>query len=205
MPPLVAATLITGGLSLWALYGALRGPGVIRRLRRASSAAIWGSLAAVLGCTALFLQAFRAFSGETLVARVSTRQVAPDTFELTYTPVEAGQPARRFRLAGDQWSVTGGVVKWHRLLTVFGMNTYHRPLRVAGQFSDLARQRSHLPTVEALDPAIDRFWEALYWMDPKLPFVEAVYGSAAYVYVEPDVTHEIYVTNSGYMIKRNPR
>lgn len=205
MTPLLAATLITGGFSLWALHGAIRGPGIIRRLRRAASAAIWGGLAGVLACTALFLHAFRAFSHETLVARVTTRQVAPERFELTYTPAEAGQAARRVRLAGNQWSVSGGVVTWHPLLRIAGMKTYHRPLRLAGQFSDLERQRSRLPTAEALDPAIDRFWEALYWMDPRLPFVDAVYGSAAYVYVEPDVTHEIYVTTSGYMIKRAQR
>ena len=91
------------------------------------------------------------------------------------------------------------------LLTALGWKSYHRPMRLSGQFSSAAQQRSHLPTVSVLEPAvIDRLWEGAYWADAYLPFVEAVYGSSAYVYVQPGLVQEIYVTPSGYLIK-SPR
>ncbi len=204
MAVLAAATVVVWALSLWAVGAALRGPGLVRRLRRCVTAAVLAGLGILLGSLLLLLQLFEAFSAETLVARVTTRRLSPREFELTYAPADAAtSSAVQVQLRGDQWSISGGIVKWHPWLTALGLASYHKPMRLAGQFSDLEQQRTHFPTVYALEPAADRFWEALYWADPALPFVEAVYGSSAYVYVEPGVVQEVYVTHSGYVIKRN--
>jgi hypothetical protein len=160
----------------------------------------------LLGGTLLIVRAWSAFSDETLVAQATTARLSPTEFELTYMPAGAGPEAhRRFRLRGDQWAVSGGIVKWHPWLTALGLKSYHKPLRVSGQFADIRRQRAQPPTVELLEPAMDRFWETLYWADAYLPFIEAVYGSAAYVYVEPGIIQALYVTPSGYLIKRASR
>jgi len=205
MPWLVAATLVVWLLCLAALFQVWRARGLVRRLKALLSAALWGMLGTLLASLVLVLTAFQAFSDETLVGRVTTRRLAAHEFELTYTPATSlGRDPLPLRvsLRGDQWSISGGIIKWHPWLTALGLNSYHKPLRLSGQFADLAQQRAAPPTVEPLDPSIDRLWEALYWADPLLPFVEAVYGSAAYAYVEPNATQEVYVTPSGYMIKR---
>jgi hypothetical protein len=211
---LAAATLLIWLISIWLGASAFRSRGLVRRLQRLLAAAAFAGLGALLGALLFALQLFHAFSGETLIARVTTRRLSPGEFELTYTPVRAPSASGRsptaggdammthIRLRGDQWSISGGIVKWHPWLSAFGLTTYHKPMRLGGQFSNLEQQRSHRPTVYALEPGADRFWEALYWADPYLPFVEAVYGSSAYVYVEPGVIQEVYVTPSGYMIKR---
>ena len=188
----------------------IRARGVIARLRGILLAAIFGSVGAVLTALLLVLQAFQAFSGETLIAQVTIRPLAAEEFELTYTPLpasrqRAGQAAgaaTTVRLTGDQWSLSGGIVKWHPWLTAMGLHSYHRPTRIAGQFSNLARSRTHPPTVYPLSGSTDWLWEAFYRADPYLPFIEAVYGSSAYVYVESGQVYEIYVTPSGYLIKR---
>ncbi len=181
----------------------IRARGVIARLRGILLAAIFGSVGAVLMALLLVLQAFQAFSGETLIAQVTTRPLAAEEFELTYTPTgQAAGAATTVRLTGDQWSLSGGIVKWHPWLTAMGLRSYHRPMRIAGQFSNLARQRTHPPTVYPLSGSTDWLWEAFYRADPYLPFIEAVYGSSAYVYVESGQVYEIYVTPSGYLIKR---
>ena len=127
------------------------------------------------------------------------------TLILSLSKDERRRTTRIFRLRGDQWTISGGIVKWHPWLTALGLRSYHKPSRVSGQFSELQRQRHNWPTVEALEPDTDRFWEVLYWADPYLPFVEAAYGSSAYVYVEPQWVQEVYVTPSGYLIKRVPK
>jgi hypothetical protein len=205
---LAVTTVIIWLISLWLGVSGLRGRGLVRKLRRLLAAGACASLGVVLGTLLIVLHAFHAFSGETLVAQVTTRRLSPGAFELTYTPAPAGggeATAKRVQLRGDQWSINGGIVKWHPWLTAIGLRSYHKPTRLSGQFSNLEQQRSRLPTVYPLEPHADRLWEALYWFDPHLPFVEAVYGSSAYVYVEPGVVQEIYVTPSGYLIKRSRR
>ncbi len=292
-------------LALWSSLGVLRGPGVLRRVRKLVEAAMCVVLGGLLVGVLILLRAFLAFSGETLVAEVRTRWLSPTEFELTYTPARAagvdpstpppawlrqtkpvgslpGPPSNALRagaggmspttrrgvvlprtecrarhevserseswfdplrslttilskaegrvegskddgsgtpdlpkglhsgrtmaLRGDQWAVSGGLVKWHPWLTAMGWPSYHKPMRLSGQFSSLEEQRRRPPTVEEIaEPGVDRFWEAVYWADPYLPFVEAVYGSSAYAYVEPGAVQEIYVTPSGYLIKNRAR
>jgi hypothetical protein len=213
MALLIGVTAAVWALALVTGLRAVRARGVVATLRGLLLAAIFGSAGTVLAALLLVLQAFQAFSGETLVAQVTTRRLGAEAFELTYAPLPAAArwqagaggtagAGTTVRLAGDQWSISGGIVKWHPWFTALGLRSYHRPTRIAGQFSDLARQRRDPPTVYPLAGSPDRLWEALYWVDPYLPFVEAVYGSSAYVYVEPGRVHEVYVTPSGYLIKR---
>lgn len=200
---LVSMTGVVWLLSVWCMGGALRGGGLGRTVRCLVGAVGFGGLGVLLGTLLIVCQAFHAFSGETLVGRVTTRRLGPEEFKLTYTSATAERaPAVEILLHGDQWAISGGIVKWHPWLTAVGLRSYHKPMRISGQFSDVTQQRSHLPTVYPLEPGADLVWEALYRADPWLPFVEAVYGSAAYIYVEPDTTQEIYVTPSGYLIKR---
>ena len=192
-------------VSLWGFVAVLRGPGVFRRLSRLVSALFRLIIALVFSCIVVLLHFFRAFSSETLVAHVTAKKLGERQFLVTYVPVDGSQPIEA-ELAGDQWSVSGGIVKWYPLLTVFGLKSYHCPMRLSGQFTDITQQRSHLPSVVALKPfGLDRFWEALYWMDPYLPMVEAVYGSSAYAYLEPAIIQDVYVSHSGYLIKRGKK
>ena len=190
-------------LCVWAWLSVLRVRGVVPKLRRLVLCLTCAVVGILLTALLILFHAFRAFSGETLVAEVTTRRLSPEEFELTYRAIGAPEEmSRTIRLRGDQWSISGGVIKWHPWLTALGVKSYHRPMRLSGQFSHLDQQRAHYPTVYPLAPDIDWLWEAFYWADRSLPFVEAVYGSAAYVYVEPQVLQAVYVTSSGYLIKR---
>ena len=203
MSVLVAATVATWLITLGLVVRIFRGGGFFLTIRRLLVAAMFGGFAASLAGILILLHLFQAFSGETLVARVTTQRVSPIVFDLIYAPADVGEAAaKHIRLQGDQWSLSGGIVKWHPWMTALGLQSYHRPIRLSGQFSHLEQQRTHLPSVYPLAPAADRFWEAFYRADPYLPFVEAVYGSSAYAYVEPNVLQEVYVTPSGYLIKR---
>ena len=185
---------------------------MIRRLAFALGGAGVGALLTGL---LLVLRLFHAFADETLIARVTTRPLSAEEFELTYVPLPAGsahqdalagespdEPITIVRLRGDQWVISGGIVKWHPWLTAMGLQSYQRPLRLSGQYSRLEEQRRQPPTVYPLAPGIDRLWEWLYRIDPYLPFIEAAYGSSASAYVEPRWVQEIYVTPSGYLIRR---
>ena len=203
MKILLASTAILWLLALWQLVGVIRGPGILGRFKHLIGLTLYSGLGILLGAVVILLHVFQAFAGEALVARVTTHRLGPQEFELTYTPADPSAASfGPIQLRGDQWAVSGGIVKWHPWLTALGLKSYHRPMRLSGQFSRLDQQRAHAPTVFSIEPSADRTWEALYWADPYLPFVETVYGSSAYVYVEPDVVQELYVSATGYLIKR---
>lgn len=202
MTTLAIATVIAWGVSLWCAASAVRSRGLLRKLRRALAATAAAALGILLAALLLITQAFTAFSRETLVARITAERLGRQGFSLTYRPAEAEGPGETFRLRGDQWAVSGGIVKWHPWLSALGFPSYHKPTRVMGRFSDPAQERVAPTSIGVLHEGADRLWEWCYRASPYLPFVEAVYGSAAYVYVEPDVVAELYVTPSGYLIKR---
>lgn len=192
------------GLSLGGLVSALRaGVGFRRRLQRFLLTTAFALLAALVTAGLILRHAFGALTGETLVATVTTQPITAGEFVLTYQPAQQalGQ-GQTVRLRGDQWEISGGMVKWHPWLTALGFPSYHAPLRISGRFSTVQQQRAQPPAVHALRPDLDWFWEALYRAAPYLPFVEAVYGSSAFVPLEPKAIQEVYATPSGYLIKR---
>lgn len=206
MVVLGVVTLLTWLMVLGLGLSAFKQRGLLGVLRRLLAAALCAMLGILLGALVVLVHLFHAFAGQTLVATVTTERVSADEFELRYARADWPEElTTRVRLRGDQWSISGGIVKWRPWLTVLGLKSYHKPMRLSGQFSDVNKQRAHVPTIYPIEPGADRFWELLYRAAPHLPFIEAVYGSSAYVYVEPHVMQEIYVTPSGYLIRRNAK
>ena len=206
MVGMVAVTVVVWIAAAGFGAAALRSTGLVRRLQAVLAAAACAGLGLALGTLLVLLHVFDVFAGEALVARVTSTWLAPQRFQLTYEAVGHGDtPALHVQLEGDQWAISGGFVKWHPWLAAIGLSSYHKPMRLSGQFSRLAAQRSHASSVYGFSPDADRIWELLYRLDPYLPFIEAVYGSAASVYVEPQWVQEVYVTTSGYLIKRGRR
>lgn len=198
---LAAATVIVWTISLGLVVGTVRGPGLVRRMKRLAAAVVWAALGALLGGLLLLVHAFHAFTGETLVAHVTIQPLAPDEAELTYRSASGGLE-QTLRIRGDQWAISGGMIKWHPWLTAAGLRSYHKPMRINGQFASLQRQRAQAPTVYALEPGTDFIWECAYRLSRYLPVIDAVYGSSAYAYTNPRDTYDVYVTPSGYVIKR---
>ena len=198
------AALVFFILSFW-LAATAFGAGLLKMLQQLLAATILACAGLLLSGFLLLVHFFQAFAGETLVATITTRRLSSASFELSYAPSGTGEDARtqKIQLEGDQWWISGGIVKWHPWLTALGLSSYHKPMRLGGQFS---HPGTHGQTLQSdfldLSPGTDWFWEMLYRLDPYLPCIEAVYGSSAYVYVEPRWTQEVYVTPSGYLIKR---
>ena len=203
MKPLCLFMLLSVGLAMMLSWWALRSRTLITLLQRVVLATLMALVAVLLSLLLVVLRACQTFSGETLVARVSVRSLEHDCFELTYRP-ESRVPRVMTvaQLEGDQWALSGGIIKWHPWLTFLGMKSAHRPTRLIGQFSDLKRARRIPQTIVPLNGGEDRVWTWWFWAAPSLPFVEAVYGSSSFIFVDPAHEADIYVTPSGYLIKR---
>lgn len=200
----VVLGIVSGLVGAWQLGLALYRPGLVARLRRLVVGLLVGALAALsLGLVAA-LRSFEAFAGSRPVGRVSCRWVGENTFDLQWTALRHGEPQQplTFRLKGDQWSVSGGIVKWHPWLTALGVPSYQKVTRISGRYASVQEERAHPPTAVELNGGVDQWWEWLYRLDPILPFVEAVYGSAVFLHVSPALDYQVEVTPSGYLIRQ---
>lgn len=196
--------------------GLVLGVGMIATLRRARGwTAVLRRLVLGIGvagvggiCLSLWLalRGCEQFWRAAVVADVRCQWTGPKRFLLTLTPRRREQPppAQTFSLRGDQWMLSGHVVKWHPWLTALGVPSYHRLSRVSGRFADTAEETRHVPTAFTLGGERDRVWEWFHRLDPVLPFVEAAYGSSAFLPVDPRASFEVLVSPAGYFIRRQP-
>jgi hypothetical protein len=173
-------------------------------------AVLLGLLCASIGGLLIFswflVRSMSALAATEAVAEVRCyeRDRRNKTFEMAWQPMVNGQPGpiRRFPLHGDQWEISGGFVKWHPILTAFGFKSYHKPMRISGRYYRVADERASRRAVVSLDEEFDQVWDWFYRMDRFLPFVDGVYGSAAFVPVEDGVVFLVKASPSGYLIER---
>ncbi len=174
-------------------------------------APLWTLLEASLGLTVLTvglaalalaagLRIYQVFTQETLVAQVHcVPTTQADRFHLYYRPVQG--PPGEYLLDGDQWALDGEILKWDARLMLVGFQTLQKPTRISGRYADVARHIAHRPSAFALNGGVDVTWRLLQAAGRYWPGVEAVYGSSAYVTVEPGVLCGVYATPFGYLIK----
>ncbi len=165
----------------------------------------WGAV----GLAAAFfisLRSFRVFSQEELVATVRCEALSrreSSGFVLVFTPLVQGIPGtpRRFSLQGDQWTLGGDILKWRRWVNLLGLRNCHRLTRVSSRYLKASSETAQPPSAYDLNGGTSAFWLWLYRWGVTLPFVEAVYGNAAYTLAQPGSQWGVYVTYSGYLIK----
>ena len=150
------------------------------------------------------LRSFEVFSSRDVIAEVRCTPIGPSEYELSFVPIHRGrpQPAQTYRLSGNQWMLSGGIVTWHPWLTWLGLPSYHKPTRLSGRFQRAADERRHAPSLVELNGGLDPVWDWCYRHQRWLPFVEAAYGSAAYADADPTVRYRVMVSPSGYVIDR---
>ena len=157
-------------------------------------------------CLLLALRSYRAFTQEELVAVVRCEMApkgAPYGFLLYYAPVTRGMvgTVQRFTMYGDQWVIGGDILKWHPWINLIGFKNCHKLTRLNSRYLKAVAEIRLPKSAYDLNGGTDPLWRWLYRFGSWIPFVEAVYGNAAYIMVQPSTRWGVYVTLSGYLIK----
>ena len=154
----------------------------------------------------LGLRSYQVFTHEELVAVVRC-QVSPKgssyNFLLEFTPMADGVPgpSQKFPMRGDQWMIGGEFLKWHPWLNWVGFKNCHKLTRINSRYLKVEHERKLPRSAYELNGGTVPFWLFLYRYGRWIPFVEAVYGNAAYVMMEPGSQWGVYVASSGYLVK----
>lgn len=143
---------------------------------------------------------YQRLSHEQYVADVHIKKLTAQRYQLTLeTP---HQETQQFTLLGDDWQIDARVLKWHPYANLLGLDLQYQLERISGRFTDINQEKSSSRSVYALgtDHRID-IWQLARRYPEWLPFVDAVYGSAAYVPLSDGAEYQIFATQSGLMIR----
>ena len=175
------------------------------RFLAAGGSALTGSLllavAALLFVVSLNLHTYARLTFERPVAEIVFEQRGPQTFNATLTQVPDGE-IQMFVLSGDEWQLDARVLKWKGWANLFGLDAQYRLERVSGRYRNIDQERTAERTVYALaeNPGMD-LWQMTLDRPDRLPFVDAVYGNAAYMPMSDGARYEVSITQTGLIAR----
>lgn len=107
-----------------------------------------------------------------------------------------------FALRGDEWQVDARVLKWHAFANVIGFDSSYRLERISGRYTRIEDELAQARTVYSLNPPqlIDP-WELAHRYRSWLPWLDTVYGSAAFLPMADGALYEIKVSQSGLIAR----
>jgi hypothetical protein len=192
------------------VFALIFGAGVRRSLRqrRRFGAAIRFTLATcfVVAGVALALLAgaivhYLELRGDETVATISLRQVEPQRWSARLETPD-GQH-RSFELRGDEWQLDARLIRWKLPALLAGAPNLYRLERLSGRYGDIKQEREAARSVH--DLAADAFpdlWTLRRQFPRYLSFVEADYGSAAYLPMLDGARYEVTLATRGGLIAR---
>jgi len=202
-------TTIYIGIGVFLVFGAVMLLKGLRRLWRRRL--IWGSLQGVTGMlfiavallaisVAMNLYSYQVFNKEQLAAQVRIESLGPQYYRVYFIPKD--QPAQLFEVRGDEWQLDARILKWHGLATLAGLKTAYRMERISGRYRDLQQERKAQHTAHALSNArgLD-LWKWSRENKRRLPWVDAIYGNAAYMPLANLAQFKVNVSSSGLVIR----
>lgn len=149
------------------------------------------------GYLAFDLSAYRALSQESVIATVSFSQLAPQRYEAQVSTVIRSS-LHAFELQGDEWQVDAKVLTWKGPLVVAGMEPVYRLDRISGRYTQLQQERDARRTVYGLNEENRLSVDDL---TPWIPWVDARFGSAAYMPMVDGGIFEVRLTPRGLIAR----
>lgn len=197
---LLIPTLILLVIALMLFAGGRRARGFGRFLRGVFGL-LFLLLALALGGLALALHNYLHIADDVAVAHLSMKQLGPQHFRVAFTPT-AGNP-RTLDLHGDQWEVDARVIRWKLPAQLAGFPPLYQLERIGGRYRDIVAERESTHSVEALNQdALFDVWTLKHRFPRALPFVDADYGSGAYLPMVDGGRFDLFLNTRGGLVAK---
>ena len=197
---LLIPTLLLLLIALLLFAGARRARGIGRFLRSVFGL-LFFLLALALGGLALTLHNYLHIADDVAVAHLSMKQLGPQHFQVTFAP--AAGNARTLELHGDQWEVDARVVRWKLPAQLAGFPPLYQLERIGGRYRDIVQEREATRSVQALnDAALFDVWTLKHRFPRWLPFVDADYGSGAYLPMVDGGRFDLFLNTRGGLVAK---
>ena len=159
------------------------------------------AVAALCFTVGLNLHTYSRLTHEQAAAELDFTQLVPGRYRARITFADDTLP-REFELNGDEWQVDARIIKWQGKANLLGLDTLFRLDRLSGRHIDIDDERSRPRTVYALadDPGLD-LWEMSRRYERWLPWIDARYGSAAFLPMADGAKFTLTVSQSGLVAR----
>lgn len=138
---------------------------------------------------------------EAPVARIEAHALGPQRYAVDVSTPDGEH--RRVELGGDDWQLDARVIKWTPRAVMLGAPPLYRLDRLGGRYRDLAQERTTPKSVVALG---DERWPDLWTLKRShpqwLPWIDADYGSAAYLPLVDGGRYEVTLAAAGGLVAR---
>lgn len=206
-PFLIGLFVFAGVCALFALAQGAHARRHWRTRRRfaAGHRALWCLVFLLLALLGAFsgtvLLGYHRLAAEALVANLEARQLDAQHFAVTITTPDGER--REVALSGDDWQLDARVIKWDTRAVVLGAPALYRLDRISGRYRDVAQEGAAPKSVVALSTtATPDLWTLKRRFPRWLPWVDADYGSAAYLPLVDDGRYAITLAAAGGLVAR---
>jgi len=200
----IAITFLIALLALllvfWGSKILLRGSWVFGFIRGAIGLLFLGA-ALLIVLVAADVYSYRNLAEEHSVGTLAFRKTGEQRFEAKFSDEDG--LAQQFELSGDQWQLDARMLKWKGPVARWGIQPAYRLDRLSGRYLTLQDERSKERSVHQLvgsNYGVD-VWQSLRSIDRKLPFVDAVYGSATFLPMEDGAVYEVRISHNGLLAR----
>ena len=211
MPGMYAIVIVLFGLSVILLLIALGHALAVgrhwraRRHLHAAHRGAWmlvfllsATLSAGLG---LAIRSYRLLTAEAPVATLSARQLEPQRYAVRIDLPDGTH--RSAELRGDEWQLDARVIKWTPHAVALGAQPLYRIDRLESRYRDATQAQTTPPSVVPLgDDSVLDLWRLKQDFPRWLPWIDADYGSAAYLPLVDGGTYAATISASGGLIAR---
>jgi hypothetical protein len=168
---------------------------------RAAWMLVFAALAVLSVGLGLALRGYRLLTAEEPIATLAARQTAPQQFALRIDFTDGRHQTAALR--GDEWQLDARVIKWTPRAVELGARPLYRVDRLSGRFRDAAQAADAKPSLVDLggEPAID-LWQLKREFPQWLPWIDADYGSAAYLPLVDGANYRVTLSPTGGLIAR---
>ena len=148
------------------------------------------------------LHTYSRLTYEQPIATLEFERISEQRYRATLTRRPSGETSE-LSLAGDDWQLDARVLKWRGWATLLGLDARYRLERISGRYRDIEQERHASRSVYELGEARGIDLWALAQAQPRwLPFVDAIYGSAAYLPMADGARYEVSLGQAGLIARQ---
>ena len=172
-----------------------------RALHRGLWMLVFLFLAALGGVLGTALIGYHRLTGEAPVASLTARQLGTQNFSVRLDFPDGSHQSAELR--GDEWQLDARVIKWMPRAVMLGAQPLYRVDRISGRYRDVAQAQTTTPSVIPLgrDSVVD-LWQLKQHFPQWLPWIDADYGSAAYLPLADGANYRASISPLGGLIAR---
>lgn len=195
--------IIAGALGLLLLFAGVRRL-LGRRILTGSAECLSGFLLIAIAAL-LFSLLGNFYTYHRLLTEQSAAELRFDSLGKQHYEVSISYPSgdqQVFNMHGDEWQLDARILKWRGYATLIGFDTVYRLDRLSGRYQDTEQERRDARSVYALseDPNLD-LWALARRYGNWVPWVDARYGSAAYLPMADEALYAVNVTQAGLVAR----